>query len=182
MEYKCVICGSGGVGKSALTIKFIMGNFVGEYDPTIEDSYRKHATIDDEQVLIDILDTAGQEEYAAMRDQYLRNGQGFILTYSITSRISFDDLSVYRDALLKLHEHNKIPIILAGNKCDLHEKREVMKDEASLLAKEWDVTFYETSALADINVETVFFELVRIIKSQRPVFKSAQTKQRCTIF
>ena len=47
-------------------------HFIDEYDPTIEDSYRKQVTIDDETCLLDILDTAGQEEYSAMRDQVSR--------------------------------------------------------------------------------------------------------------
>merc|ERR1712137_1153044 len=71
-EYKLVIVGGGGVGKSALTIQLIQNHFIDEYDPTIEDSYRKQVTIDDETCLLDILDTAGQEEYSAMRDQYMR--------------------------------------------------------------------------------------------------------------
>jgi small GTP-binding protein len=47
----------------------IQNHFIDEYDPTIEDSYRKQVTIDEETCLLDILDTAGQEEYSAMRDQ-----------------------------------------------------------------------------------------------------------------
>ena len=70
-EYKLVVVGGGGVGKSALTIQLIQSHFVDEYDPTIEDSYRKQCTIDDQQVLLDVLDTAGQEEYLAMREQYM---------------------------------------------------------------------------------------------------------------
>ncbi|KAF9578745.1 Ras GTPase, partial [Lunasporangiospora selenospora] len=62
-EYKLVVVGGGGVGKSALTIQFIQSHFVDEYDPTIEDSYRKQCQIDDEICLLDVLDTAGQEEY-----------------------------------------------------------------------------------------------------------------------
>ena len=96
-EYKLVIVGGGGVGKSALTIQLIQNHFIDEYDPTIEDSYRKQVTIDNETCLLDILDTAGQEEYSAMRDQYMRTGQGFILTYAITSRQSFDEINVFRD-------------------------------------------------------------------------------------
>ena len=68
-EYKLVVVGGGGVGKSALTIQLIQNHFVDEYDPTIEDSYRKQVTIDEEVCLLDILYTAGQEEYSAMRDQ-----------------------------------------------------------------------------------------------------------------
>lgn len=63
-EYKLVVVGGGGVGKSALTIQFIQGNYIQEYDPTIEDSYRKQTVIDDEVALLDVLDTAGQEEYS----------------------------------------------------------------------------------------------------------------------
>jgi small GTP-binding protein len=62
-EYKLVVVGGGGVGKSALTIQLINHHFMDEYDPTIEDSYRKQVEIDQETCLLDILDTAGQEEF-----------------------------------------------------------------------------------------------------------------------
>lgn len=68
-EYKITVLGSGGVGKSALTIRLITGTYEANYDPTIEDSYRKQVSIDDEPALLDILDTAGQEEYSALQDQ-----------------------------------------------------------------------------------------------------------------
>ena len=74
-RYKIVVVGGGGVGKSALTIQLIQNQFVTEYDPTIEDSYRKQVTIDEETCLLDILDTAGQEEYSAMRDQVGARGE-----------------------------------------------------------------------------------------------------------
>lgn len=67
-EYKLVVVGGGGVGKSALTIQFIQSHFVDEYDPTIEDSYRKQCVIDEEVALLDVLDTAGQEEYRYVFD------------------------------------------------------------------------------------------------------------------
>jgi len=73
-ELKLVVVGGGGVGKSALTIQFSQNHFVDEYDPTIEGmyrvshtppgSYRKQCMIDNEMVLLDVLDTAGQEEYS----------------------------------------------------------------------------------------------------------------------
>ena len=64
--YTLVVVGTGGVGKSALTIQLLQHTFVDEYDPTIEDSYRKHMVIDGEICLLDIIDTAGQEEYSAI--------------------------------------------------------------------------------------------------------------------
>jgi small GTP-binding protein len=60
-EYRIVVVGAGGVGKSALTVRFIQGNFVEKYDPTIEDSYRKQVAVDGVACLLDIMDTAGQE-------------------------------------------------------------------------------------------------------------------------
>lgn len=59
--------GSGAVGKSALTIRLVTDNFLDEYDPTIEDSYRKQAVIDNTIALLDILDTAGQDEFSSMQ-------------------------------------------------------------------------------------------------------------------
>uniref|UniRef100_A0A8D2CXT2 Small monomeric GTPase n=1 Tax=Sciurus vulgaris TaxID=55149 RepID=A0A8D2CXT2_SCIVU len=76
---------AGGVGKSTLTIQLIQSHFVDEYDPTIEDSYLKQVVIDGETCLLDILDTAGQEEYSAMRDQYMRTGEAFLCVFAINN-------------------------------------------------------------------------------------------------
>ena len=95
-DYKLVVVGDGGVGKSALTIQLIQNHFVDEYDPTIEDSYRKQVVIDKETCLLDILDTAGQEEYSAMRDQYMRTGEGFLIVFAVNNAKSFEDISAYR--------------------------------------------------------------------------------------
>merc|ERR1711975_70811 len=163
-EYKLVIVGGGGVGKSALTIQLIQNHFIDEYDPTIEDSYRKQVTIDDETCLLDILDTAGQEEYSAMRDQYMRTGQGFLLVYAITSRASFDEITSFREQILRVRDEDKVPMVLVGNKCDLQEERQVTSAEGQDLSKSFGCPIYETSAKARINVEEAFYELVREIR------------------
>ena len=163
-EYKLVIVGGGGVGKSALTIQLIQNHFIDEYDPTIEDSYRKQVTIDNETCLLDILDTAGQEEYSAMRDQYMRTGQGFICVYAITSRSSFDEISSFREQILRVKDEDKVPMVVAANKCDLESERQVTTAEGQDLAKSFGCPFYETSAKARINVEDSFYQLVREIR------------------
>jgi GTPase KRas protein len=73
----------------------------------------------------DILDTAGQEEYSAMRDQYMRTGQGFVMVYSITSRSSFDEINAFREQILRVKDKDTVPMVLAGNKCDLATERQV---------------------------------------------------------
>ena len=87
--HKVIMVGSGGVGKSALTLQFMYDEFVEDYEPTKADSYRKKVVLDGEEVQIDILDTAGQEDYAAIRDNYFRSGEGFLCVFSITEDDSF---------------------------------------------------------------------------------------------
>ena len=87
--HKVIMVGSGGVGKSALTLQFMYDEFVEDYEPTKADSYRKKVVLDGEEVQIDILDTAGQEDYAAIRDNYFRSGEGFLCVFSITEDESF---------------------------------------------------------------------------------------------
>lgn len=81
--------------------------------------------IDDEIALADVLDTAGQEEYSAMREQYMRTGEGFILVYSITSRDSFDEMKTFHKQILQVKKEESWPMILVGNKNDLSTEREV---------------------------------------------------------
>ena len=160
--------GAGGVGKSALTVRFIQGNFVEKYDPTIEDSYRKQVAVDGTAVLLDIMDTAGQEEYSALRDQYMKTGQGFILAYSITSGISFETAHKLRMQILRIKEDcQDIPIMLVGNKVDLEEERVVSRDEGEEMAKRCKAGFIEASAKHNIGVDEAFIQLVRLINGWR---------------
>ncbi|KAK5584340.1 hypothetical protein RB653_005949 [Dictyostelium firmibasis] len=162
---KLVIVGDGGVGKSALTIQLTQNQFIAEYDPTIENSYRKQVNIDEEVYMLDILDTAGQEEYSAMRDQYIRSGRGFLIVYSIISRPSFEAVTTFREQILRVKDLSTYPIVIIGNKADLPDKdRKVPPMEGKELAKSFGAPFLETSAKSRVNVEEAFFTLVREIK------------------
>ncbi len=163
-EYKLVVVGGGGVGKSALTIQLIQNHFVDEYDPTIEDSYRKQVTIDEETCLLDILDTAGQEEYSAMRDQYMRSGQGFLCVYSITNKGSFEEIGAFREQILRVKDADKVPMVIVGNKSDLETERAVSQQEGKDVAAVYGCPWMETSAKARIRCEDCFYELVREIR------------------
>eukprot|EP01097_Dermamoeba_algensis_P011722 TRINITY_DN9203_c0_g1_i1.p1 TRINITY_DN9203_c0_g1~~TRINITY_DN9203_c0_g1_i1.p1 ORF type:complete len:192 (-),score=50.87 TRINITY_DN9203_c0_g1_i1:100-675(-) len=187
-EYRIVVVGAGGVGKSALTVRFIQGNFVEKYDPTIEDSYRKQVEVDGRACMLDIMDTAGQEEYSALRDQYMKTGQGFILVYSITSTTSFEAATKLRTQILRIKEDAQdIPILLVANKTDLEEERAVSKEEGKNLAQKWGTSFLEASAKTNTNVNELFFELVRLINKwhERNPAKAAaianKKKKGCSI-
>jgi len=179
-----VVLGGGGVGKSALTIRLVTDNFLDEYDPTIEDSYRKQVMIDDETALLDILDTAGQEEFSSMQDQWMRDGKGFLLVYNITSRPTFDEVNSLYEKILRTKDTEKVPIVLVGNKCDLKTERQVSYDEGAALAQQWKCPFFETSAKIKVNNETCFFELVREIRkmeSANPKRRAPKKKFGCQI-
>lgn len=114
--------------------------------------------------MLDILDTAGQEEYSAMRDQYIRTGLGFLIVYSVASRSSFEAVTNFRDQVLRVKDEDHYPMIILGNKCDLENEREVPVAEGRELAKQLGSPFLETSAKARINVEEAFYEVVREIR------------------
>merc|ERR1712002_730993 len=176
-EYKIVVLGSGGVGKSALTVQFVQGIFVEKYDPTIEDSYRKQVEVDGQQCMLEILDTAGTEQFTAMRDLYMKNGQGFLLVYSITAQSTFNDLQDLREQILRVKDTDDVPMILVGNKCDLEDERVVGKDQGQNMARHFNCAFLETSAKMKVNVLEIFFDLVRQINRRTPTNKKDKPRK-----
>ncbi|KAF2664642.1 ras-domain-containing protein [Microthyrium microscopicum] len=188
--YKLVVLGDGGVGKTALTIQLCLNHFVETYDPTIEDSYRKQVKIDNQSCMLEVLDTAGQEEYTALRDQWIRDGEGFVLVYSISSRQSFQKIDKFYRQIQRVKESSQTgsptypgsplsgstlaansygptPVMLVGNKCDRVTEREVSTQEGYSLAKELGCDFVEASAKNCINVEKAFFDVVRQLQRQK---------------
>lgn len=83
---------------------FPHSQFVEDYEPTKADSYRKKVVLDGEEVQIDILDTAGQEDYAAIRDNYFRSGEGFLCVFSITEMESFAATADFRYVRESCHD------------------------------------------------------------------------------
>jgi len=166
--YKLVVVGGGGVGKSALTIQFIQLHFVQDYDPTIEDSYKKQCVIDDKVAHLDILDTAGQEEFSAMREQYMRTGEGFLLVFSLTDRGSFEEVGQFHTQILRVKDCDEFPMLLVGNKCDLPDnEKAVTPTDAQEFARKLKIPYIETSAKQRINVDASFHDLVRAIRKHQ---------------
>jgi len=165
-SWRVAVLGDGGVGKTALAVQFTLSCFVETYDPTIEDAYRKQLLVDNRMSFVEVIDTAGQEEYATLRDQWVREGQGFILVYSVASRQTFERLEIFRQSMLRVKRTNPI-FMLVGNKCDKTYEREVSKEEGMALASSFGCPFLETSAKTSQNVEQLFTTLVRLLRAAR---------------
>ncbi|KAJ6790425.1 hypothetical protein PWT90_07466 [Aphanocladium album] len=195
--YKLVVLGDGGVGKTALTIQLCLQHFVETYDPTIEDQYRKQVVIDSQPCILEVLDTAGQEEYIALRDQWIRDGEGFVLVYSIASRSSFSRIKRFYHQIQQVKEwcassasypgspisaatpQLPVPIILVGNKSDRVTEREVSTQEGDALACELGCEFVEASAKDCTNVEKAFYDVVGILRRQRQQQQLSQNPDSC---
>ncbi|KAG7707879.1 hypothetical protein KL949_002281 [Ogataea haglerorum] len=163
-DYKLVVLGAGGVGKSSLTVQFVQGVYIESYDPTIEDSYTKDIEVDGRACNLEILDTAGVAQFTAMRELYIKSGQGFILVYSVTDKSSLEELMAIREQVMRIKESSNVPMVLVGNKCDLTNEREVTPEDGIEVSKKWNRTpFYEASAMYKMNVEDAFIDVVRQI-------------------
>lgn len=163
-DYKIVVLGAGGVGKSAITVQYVQDIFIESYDPTIEDSYCKKVVLDGRHCTMEILDTAGVEQFTAMRELYIRNGEGFVLVYSVNSESSLRELQELRQQVCRIKDNNNVPMVLVGNKCDLENERQVQPRDGVALANQWGkVPFYETSAKFKTNIDQVFQDLLRQI-------------------
>jgi Ras-related protein Rap-2C len=123
----------------------------------------------------------GTEQFASMRDLYIKNGRGFLVVFSLTSWQSFLDVRTVREQILRVKGTDNVPICLVGNKCDASLQRQVTPDDALALAQEWTCPYVETSAKLSINVNDTFAEIVREINSRMKT-KNKNKKKHRSIF
>ena len=191
-----MILGEGAVGKSAITIKFVRKLFIEEYDPTIEDSYQKTFTVplkkssssspksspkrkgakkdlDEEQtktVTMDLLDTAGQEEYSAMRESYMYDGESFVLVFAKNNRDSFESLIDFAELISRVRDTDikNVPVVVCGNKNDLPEEEiEVSDAEGESFAERLGAEYVSVSALTGNNINAIFENVVHRVEDVR---------------
>ncbi|VDD90063.1 unnamed protein product [Enterobius vermicularis] len=156
------------------TTQLVKGIFVERYDPTIEDSFRKQISVDGKSCILEILDTAGTEQFTAMRDLYMKNGEGFIIVYSVTDPLSLTEATDIFQNLVRVRQKYHFPLILVGNKCDDLENRIVSKEDGEQLAMQFNSTFCESSAKENINVLSIFEDIVRQIRIEEQLCAQAK--------
>lgn len=143
---RVVVLGVPGVGKTALTVRFLTKRFIGEYCPTLESVYRYISTPhDDDDIRLDILDTAGQTT-SEWKDSYALWADCFIFVYSITEYSSFEELSRLRRLVESSRHSTSLTCALVGNKNDLVYDRQVTVTQGRNLASDMGARFYELSA------------------------------------
>ena len=149
-KLKICVLGSGNVGKTSLTYKYINYNTPSEHDSTIEDKYKTVVEISGVTCEIDILDTAGQDDYQSLLDNWINFADGFLLVFAINDKDSLSRIEKLQGRIMKIKK-DKCPIVIAGNKCDLTSGRVVSEFELNELAKLWGASYIETSAEVYIN-------------------------------
>lgn len=179
LDYKIVVLGAGGVGKSLVTVQFVQGVYVESYDPTIEDLYRKQIEIDGRACDLEILDTAGVAQFTAMRELYIKSGKGFLLVYSVTDENSLKELMALREQVARIKDSDNVPMVLIGNKCDLENDRVLSIEDGIKVSQDWGlVPFYETSAMYKTNIDEAFVDVVRQIMRKEAAVSAEKKLQK----
>mgnify|MGYP001772950152 CR=1 FL=1 len=150
-----------------------------EYVPTVEVKYTKTEMIDDINTNFEILDTAGEDSYQNNFDKWVGVSDGVVLVFAVNDRKGFENI---KEKYKKLLQIKKVPVVLIGNKIDLQE-REVTTEEAQKIAEEWNINYYETSALKNTNCKAAFLEIAKIIipkiKKATLNITTSQKSSRC---
>jgi len=171
-----VVVGLDGVGKSALTVRFLTRRFIGEYDENLEMTYRHHMTLDGHCVALAIMDTAGKNTEKKL-ETFTSFGDLFFILYSITNRFSFMEARRLGRRIRK-EKNNDCTLILVGTKTDLERHRKISEDEGVGLAKELGSVFCEIS-IAEGYVETnsLLFDSLRLYMHKRDVDMNNKMEQ-----
>ncbi|KRX07911.1 P-loop containing nucleoside triphosphate hydrolase [Pseudocohnilembus persalinus] len=169
-EIQLVILGYGACGKSSISLRFTQNDFPKEYSPTLQDNFKKEIFIDKKPHLLNILDTAGQEDYIPMQEIWIKEGKGFMLVFSLNNEESLHNLQQVYNKVLNIHGPNA-SIIVVGNKSDL--ERKVSEEEGQSFAQSINAKYIETSAKLNSNVHQAFEILVKdILLKEEPIDKA----------
>ncbi|XP_077055270.1 ras homolog, mTORC1 binding like 1 isoform X1 [Siphateles boraxobius] len=172
---KIAVLGYRSVGKSSLTIQFVEGQFVDSYDPTIENTFNKMVSVSGQDFNLQLVDTAGQDEYSIFPQSHSMDIHGYVLVYSVTSMKSFEVVQVLHDKLLDMVGKIQVPTVLVGNKKDLHMERVIKPEEGKKLADSWGAAFMESSAKENQTAVEVF---KRIILEMEKVDGNAPSEEK----
>ena len=158
-NYKIILLGEGGVGKSSMIQRYVYDKFSIHTTPTIGvANTTKVVSVDGEKILLNIWDTAGQEKYRSMLNSSFRGCRAAIMVYDITSEVTFRNLDYWFEQIKNIGGEN-VKYLLIGNKADLESSRKVTQKQGMEMARNNNMLFMETSCVSNYNVERAFQEI-----------------------
>jgi len=166
-QFKLVLLGQAGVGKSNLVLRFVKGEFHENNESTIGAAFLTQtvALSDNTMVKFEIWDTAGQERFNSLAPMYYRGAQAALVVYDITNESSFNRAKAWVKEL-QTQGTSKMIIALVGNKSDLEDARRIRTDEAHSYAEENGTLFMETSAKTAQNVSEIFEAIAKTLPKE----------------
>ena len=187
-DIKIITLGDSRVGKTSLIIKYIDNKFTGNFVTTMGfDIKNKQLTLKDgTEAKLMLFDTAGQERFRSLAENYIKKANGILLVYDISERVSFQNTENWMESIKQ--NSNGVPMILIGNKSDLSDdERNVSFEEGNQKAQEFGCPFYETSCKNGDNVNKCFIELAELVyekigkkssQNDRQTLRKSSTKRK----
>ena len=162
--FKLIIIGNSGVGKSCLMHRVTTNEFSEDHEVTVGVEFGSLLVkMEDTVFKLQIWDTAGQESFQSITKIFYRGAHAVLLTYSIASQLSFQNLSHWFNEIKTQSEPDAI-VILVGNQKDRTEEREVSYEQAERFRKENGIEYFiETSAKTSENVQEAFIMAAKML-------------------
>ena len=189
MKNKIILIGDGGVGKTSLAIRYIADRFEVEYDPTIEESFYKEVDTPAGKLKLEILDTAGQDDFSAIRQEYYRKADCVIGVFDVENLMTFNKLQDFWKEIVEERQHEGMvipPIIAVGNKIDLIPN--FKNDDVDKWLNDNSINIVYTSASLNQNINDLFDKAVELLlkvplaTESNVVERKSKKNSKCLLF
>ena len=187
-SFKCVVVGDGGVGKTCLLSCYTTDIFPGEYIPTVFDNYTANVLFKGKPILLELWDTAGQEEYDRLRPLAYPNTHVFLICFAINGSASYENVRAKWSPEIK-HHCPDTPIVLVGTKNDLRDENVdqqlITETQGQQLKEEIQAhTYLECSSLMSVGLKEVFDEAIKAAvasKKSQDTKEGRRRRKKCTL-
>ncbi|XP_076454106.1 ras-related C3 botulinum toxin substrate 3-like isoform X2 [Babylonia areolata] len=180
-KVKCVVVGDGAVGKTCLLISYTTDTFPEDYVPTVFDNYTDDITVDGQNVVLQLWDTAGQEDFDRLRPLSYPHTDVFMICFSLTSETSYKNVKSKWYPEIRHHDPHAPIVLEAVRQLRASKQEPVSTSQGNDLARAIKARkYFECSAKTQENIKTAFQESVRVaLNLEGP--KGRSTGSRCVL-